>query len=145
MRQGPSVGPANLRAWRVADDLAVELFKVGRRLPPDLRWLSAQLLKAATSVPANISEGYTRSSKKEFLQFLSIARSSLAEVEYFLHFMHRVELIDHASYGRFSEMRAEAARLIYGLMKAVRSRLASNGSPNKIREVGERYLIDDAQ
>ncbi len=96
------MGPARLDAWRFSDDPAVDLFRVTRRFPADLRWLSSQIMKAATSVPANISEGYARSSKKEFLQFLSFAHASLTEVEYWLHFLTRTELIDDSTQARLS-------------------------------------------
>ena|SRR5713101_7197108 len=129
------VGPARLDAWRFSDDLAVEIFTVSRRLPADLRWLSSQILRAATSAPANITEGYARTSKKEFLQFLSVARSSLAEVEYWLHFVHRVELLDDDSYTRLSSIRKNAARTLFGLMRSVRSKLApSERTTPSVRE-----------
>ena len=37
--------------------------------------------RTAVSVPSNISEGAARTSKKEFLQFLSIAPGSLSDLE----------------------------------------------------------------
>ncbi len=147
MRQetGPEdVGPAKLDAWRFSDDLALEVFKVSRHLPADLRWLSSQIVRAATSVPANIAEGYSRSSKKEFLQFLSIARGSLAELEYFLHFLKRAGLIDDDAYAHLADLRKRVGRTLFGLSKSVRSRLASSdGTPSVLRERGEEYLLDD--
>jgi four helix bundle protein len=100
---------ARLDAWRLSDDLALEVFKLSRNLPVDLRWLGTQALRAATSVPANIAEGYSRSSRREFLQFLAIARGSLTELEYYLHFLRRSEIIDQHAYDSLTVLRRRAA------------------------------------
>ena len=140
---GGAAGHAKLEAFQYADDLAVELFAVTRRLPPDLRWLSSQLLRAATSVPANIAEGYARSSRREFLQFLSISRASLAEVEYFIHFMHRTGLITPEQHARLSEHRISAAQRLHGFIKYVRSQVnAADKKKSAIYESTEEYVTD---
>ncbi len=59
---GGGEGHEKLDAWKLSDDLAVDLFGVTRALPPDM--LSSQVLRAATSVPANIAEGYARASRR---------------------------------------------------------------------------------
>ncbi len=122
-----------LEAWRHADDLAVEVYHLTKKLPWDARELRGQLIRAGTSAPANIAEGYGRPSSKEFLQFLVIARSSLYEVHYFLHFLKRIEVIDQDTHKRLSAECERAVRIMYGLMRSVHAR--TNTSKN-----GRRYL-----
>jgi len=135
---------ARLDAWRVSDDLALEVFKLSRHLPVDLRWLGAQALRAATSVPANIAEGYSRSSRREFLQFLSIARGSLTELEYYLHFLRRSELIDQQAYDSLTLLRRRAGQTLFGLMRSVRASLPAKkaGSRTQLREHKEEYFAE---
>ncbi len=135
---------ARLDAWKLSDDLALEVFKLSRHLPSDLRWLSAQILRAATSVPANIVEGYSRSSKREFLHFPSIARGPLTEVEYYLHFLRRAELIDEKSYDALTSLRRCTGQTLFGLMRSTRASLPPKKTrlQTQLGEPKEEYLAE---
>jgi len=136
-------GYMQLEAWRAADDLAVTLFKVSKRLGGDSRWLVTQIVRAATSAPANIAEGYGRASNKEFLQHLAVAHGSIYEVGYFVHFMRRTELLDAKTCNSLSERCHRASRILYGLMKSVRSDTKQRDTQRRyLREEGEEYLAD---
>ena len=53
-----------------------------RTFPPEERYgLALQMRRAAVSVPSNIAEGQARRGTREFVQFLSLASGSLAEIE----------------------------------------------------------------
>ncbi len=72
----------DLRLWQESVSLVKEVYEFAKTLPQDeLFVLSAQMRRAAISVPCNVAEGAARTSKKEFLQYLSIARGSLSELE----------------------------------------------------------------
>ncbi len=137
--KGQQVGYKQLLAWQKADDLAVAAFNMARTLPPGTRWLADQACRAAVSVPANIAEGYSRKSPREYLQALNIARGSLAEVEYYIHFMRRTELVDDATGERIEKAQSEAAGLLFLLIKALRAKNEKSASGNYIRETGPPY------
>ena len=72
----------DLIAWRKATDLALEIYRATQKFPKDeLYGLTAQMRRAAVSVPSNIAEGKGRYSRKEFAQCLERARGSLLELE----------------------------------------------------------------
>lgn len=71
-----------LEVWQKSVGLAVDVYRATRRLPIEERFgLISQSRRAATSVPANIAEGWGRGSRKEYIQFLFVARGSLMELE----------------------------------------------------------------
>lgn len=76
-----------LVVWQVADELAKEVYVLTRKFPKEeIYVLTSQLRRAVLSVVLNIIEGYARSSRNEFRQFLRIALGSLAETTYLLEF-----------------------------------------------------------
>jgi four helix bundle protein len=71
-----------LIVWQKAMNLAALIYTITGKLPKEeLFSLANQMRKAAVSIPSNIAEGQARHSKKEFLQFLGIAKGSKAELE----------------------------------------------------------------
>lgn len=71
-----------LEVWQKAVDLATSLYEVTRGFPDTEKFgLVVQVRRAATSVPANIAEGWGRGSTREYVQFLHVARGSLLELE----------------------------------------------------------------
>ncbi|HXZ18793.1 MAG TPA: four helix bundle protein, partial [Candidatus Acidoferrales bacterium] len=71
-----------LLVWQKGMALAKLVYDLTARFPADERFgLTSQLRRAAVSVPSNIAEGQARHGTGEFLQFLSHAQGSLAEME----------------------------------------------------------------
>jgi len=76
----------DLAVWRRAQSLAVTAYLATSTFPPEERFgLTAQIRRAAVSVPTNIAEGHGRGTDGEFRRFLSIAMGSLLELESELH------------------------------------------------------------
>lgn len=71
-----------LIVWQKAMELAGEAYRLAGLLPKSETYaLSDQMRRAAVSIPSNIAEGQSRTSTKEFANFLSIAKGSKAELE----------------------------------------------------------------
>jgi len=71
-----------LKIWQKGMHLSKSVYQLTAGFPSDERFgLSSQMRRAAVSVPSNIAEGQARHGTREFLQFLSHASGSLAELE----------------------------------------------------------------
>lgn len=71
-----------LRAWQDAISLVKDIYQITASFPKEeIYALTSQMRRAAVSIPSNIAEGAARTGDKEFLQFLSISRGSLSELE----------------------------------------------------------------
>ena len=72
----------DLKAWQLSMGLAKEIYELTSSFPQHQMYgLACQMQRAVVSIASNIAEGHERQSTKEFLNFLSIARGSLAELE----------------------------------------------------------------
>lgn len=120
-------GVRGLLAWQRADELASAIYRTMTASPTDDRWLSRQAIRSAISVPANIAEGYGRGSIGDYMRFVDIARGSLAELEYYLHFFEREHLLDSTKAKRLQDLHQETGRLTHGLWKSLKEK-ARNGS-----------------
>lgn len=111
-----------LVAWQRADDLFLRVHLLVRdQFPGDERYvLSAQLRRAALSVPANIVEGDARSHPAERVQFLRVAWASLAEAGYYLHVARRLGYIDDPVYTELERQVRLTAAPLAGLLRRYR-------------------------
>ena len=113
----------DLDVWKKAMDLVVMCYQATREFPKsEVYGLSNQLQRAAVSIPANIAEGRERKYKKEFIQHLSIAYSSLAELETHIQIAQRLDYISSDKTKRLLGMTGEIGRMLNGLRKSIEKR-----------------------
>jgi four helix bundle protein len=133
-------GYKKLRAWQKADELACAIFLEMGKPPAKPSRLVSQVSRAAVSVPANLAEGYGRGSLGDYLRFLDIALGSLAELEYYLHFMARTSLLAPATHEQMRSLESQAAGLLVGLSRSLKAK-AREGSWDHSRLVREDSSI----
>ncbi len=72
----------DLMVWQRAIDMTTEVYRLTEAFPKaEMYGLISQLRRAAVSVASNIAEGSGRGTRKEFRQFLKMARGSVCEVQ----------------------------------------------------------------
>src|SRR5580765_7444368 len=109
-----------IEAWKLADDLTVKLYERTRSFPrEELYGLISQIRRAAFSVPANIAEGSSRETKRDYLHFLYIARGSLSEVQYFVHLAGRLGYLGPREVAELHNETKQAFACLHGLIQSV--------------------------
>ncbi len=115
-------GFRTLTTWQKAYELALEVYKITKDYPKhELFGLISQMRRASISVVANIAEGYERQYRKEYIQFLMIAKGSLGEVETYLLFSKDLEYISKEKYKAIEDKRQEVAKLLKGLIRSLQT------------------------
>ena len=75
----------DLRVWQKAHEVVLDIYRLTAAFPrEELFGLTAQIRRAAVSVPANIAEGFVKRGKSDKVRFYNIAQGSLEEVRYYL-------------------------------------------------------------
>jgi four helix bundle protein len=109
-----------IKAWQLADELALIVYKATKEFPKSEMWgLTSQMRRAAVSVPANIVEGSARRNRNEYLQFLYIAMSSLAELNYYIRFTKECGYLDTNRYEELWVKAQEGLRTLQGLISYI--------------------------
>jgi four helix bundle protein len=110
-----------LKVWAKAHELCLGIYRITRGFPPDERYgLTSQLRRAAASVSANIVEGIARSTDGETTRFLSVARSSAAEVEYFLLLAKDLGLLGEEQYSGLTSLVVAIQRMLNRFLVTLR-------------------------
>ena len=113
-----------LLVWQKAMDLVEFCYEITKPFPVDERFgLTSQIRRAGVSVPSNIAEGHARFHTKEFLNHLSIARGSLAELETELMISQRVGFLAQDRLTKVLSMTDEIGRMTSGLRQSLEAKL----------------------
>lgn len=113
----------DLRVWRRAFDWTEMVYLATEPWPSHERFgLTSQSRRAAVSVAANIAEGAARRTTGEFLQFIGVARGSLAEAETLLMLSGRVNYTPAATLDRLLSDADEISRMLAGLSTSLKAR-----------------------
>ena len=113
----------DLEVWQRAIDWASKIVRLCNDLETDRKHfrMIEQLESACSSVPMNIAEGKGRYSKKEFIQFLYIARGSLYETLTLLDLFLRLGWLSHDDHQELKDDAREIARMLNSLVKSIKN------------------------
>jgi four helix bundle protein len=113
----------DLKVWQKTFDLCLTVCRVTASFPAEERFgLTAQIRRAAVSVPSNIAEGYARETTRDYIRHLWIARGSLAEVETQLMLSRELGMADRPSVEAVLTDVAEVERMLSALIRSLKER-----------------------
>jgi four helix bundle protein len=114
-----------LIAYQKAYQLTLDIYKTTKKFPKEeLFGIVSQMRRSAVSVPCNIAEGYCRSHRKEYVQFLNIAFGSCGELETLLTLSKDLGYLVHSDFEIFDKQLKDVSRLLWKLIVSLRGRQA---------------------
>jgi four helix bundle protein len=112
----------DLEVWQISMDLCTEVYRItNSQLFSKDFGLKDQIRRAAVSVPSNISEGYERNGKNQFLYFLSIAKGSCGEVRTQLQIAYELNYLSKDEFVVLKQKCESTSRQLAGFMKYLNS------------------------
>ena len=105
-----------LDVWALSMELSRIVYRLTATFPKDERFgLVSQMRCAAVSIPSNIAEGAARDAANESRNFLSIARSSLSELDTQLDLSYDLGFIPERSRSELDKLLSRVDRMLYAL------------------------------
>ena len=110
-----------LIAWQKAMDFCSSVYEKTKNYPKEEMFgLTSQFRRAASSIPLNIAEGSACQTKKEFIQFLTIALRSQYECVTIIRLSQRLGFLNKSDFENLEEKAAVIGRLIQALINALK-------------------------
>jgi len=110
----------DLRVWQESMDFVTDVYKATETFPKnEVFGLSAQLRRAVVSIPSNIAEGSARKGRRELINFLHIAKGSLAESTTQLEISKRLGFLSEESFEKLIEKGETIAKMINSLIRSL--------------------------
>jgi four helix bundle protein len=110
----------DLRVWQQGMELVEAIYLISSSFPKEeLYGLTSQIRRAAVSIPANIAEGHTREHRKEYLNYVSMAQASLAELQTELEIALRLKYVPTERADPIFKNGIALAKQLYSLRNAL--------------------------
>lgn len=109
-----------LDAWKKGHELVLGIYKITKNFPKDEQYgIVSQMRRAASSITANIAEGFARYHFKDKIRFYHQARGSAAEIQNFLLLAKDLKYIDFKTCEKLDGQAKEVMQLINGLIRSI--------------------------
>lgn len=119
----------DLRVWQMGMDLVERIYQVTKAFPKEEMYgLTNQMRRAAVSIPSNVAEGHVREHLKEYLQHISMAQGSLAELQTQCEIAARLRYLAGSESREILELASTLAKHLYALRNALSAKAKAVGA-----------------
>lgn len=110
-----------LEVWKLSHQLTFDVYQISKNFPSFKNYgLTSQVRRSISSVSTNIIEGQGRQYKKEFVQFLYIAKGSLEEANYHLFLVKDLNYISENEYVKLYEVFTRIKMMLFKLISSLK-------------------------
>src|SRR3989344_1170039 len=130
MQIEPNIGPNIFKkfnsfedtpVWRESHHATIEIYKATKEFPQNEEFgLVSQIRRSASSIGANIAEGFFRNTTKELVNFLFIARGSCGETINHIILAKDLEIISNEKYLNLRQLYENIAMQLNGWIKSLK-------------------------
>jgi four helix bundle protein len=105
-----------LKVWQLSIELSVLVYSLTESFPKhELYGLTSQMRRCAVSIASNIAEGSARSTRRDFRQFVLIAKGSVCELQTQLIIAQRLKYAQTERLATVEQCSKEVAQMLSGL------------------------------
>lgn len=118
----------DLLIWQKGMSLCKLVYEIVAEFPTDERFgLVSQMKRSAISIRSNIAEGYGRNYTNNYIQFLSIARGSLMELETQVILAFELQFLKEDKFNQMMKLIEEESKMLNSFIKSIKNKLLPNG------------------
>lgn len=110
-----------LTVYQKAKELVLLVYRLTRKFPAEEKYtLAPQIRRAAISILANIVEGYSKTSKKDFALFLGISIGSATELELYLELSLELRYLSKSDFKKANSLLIEVKKMLYSFQRRIK-------------------------
>jgi four helix bundle protein len=113
----------DLDVYNKINEMVLSVYKITKHFPKEeLYGIVSQMRRAVISIGSNLLEGNYRESTKDFVRFISISKSSAAELKYQLFVSKELKYIKDECYEELNKNLTEIIKMLSGLRNSLKNK-----------------------
>jgi four helix bundle protein len=125
-----------LNIWKKGIELVKVVYTLTKQFQPEEKFgLTSQLTRAIISIPANIAEGSSRTSEKDYARFIQIALGSAFEVQTYLTIVKEMKWVTNLNIEHIELLLEEEIKMLHGFIRVINQSTTVNENVQKLSAI----------